>query len=67
MKKIIITFLLLSCIILPSFAGTTNMYDKYGNKTGSYQSNSNGNVTKYDRYGNKEGYYTTNKNNIKTD
>lgn len=34
--KIVITLLMLSCLILPSFAETTNMYDKYGNKTGSY-------------------------------
>ena len=34
-----------------------NAYDKYGRKTGSYKTGSNGVTTKYDRYGRKTGSF----------
>ena len=34
-----------------------NSYDKYGQKTGSYKTNSNGVTTKYNKYGQKVGSF----------
>lgn len=58
MKKIllIVCFILLSCIQVLAL----NSYDRYGNRTGSYRSNSRGVTTQYDKYGNKVGSYRTN-------
>ena len=37
--------------------GVTTSYDKYGQKTGSYKTDSSGRVTQYDKYGRKVGTY----------
>lgn len=36
-----------------------NSYDKYGAKTGSFKTNSNGVTTQYDKYGSKVGTFKT--------
>jgi hypothetical protein len=41
------------------FATTTNSYDKYGTKTGSFKTNSNGVTTQYDKYCSKFGTFKT--------
>lgn len=54
MKKLLVLFLLL---IFSNCAFAVNSYDKYGNKTGSYRTDSNGRTTQYDKYGRKVGSY----------
>lgn len=38
------------------FAATTNSYDKYGSKTGSFRTNGS-TINQYDKYGRKVGSY----------
>ena len=56
MKKLL--SLLVSLFLLTGycFAATTNSYDKYGSKIGSYRTNGS-NVTQYYKYGSKTGSY----------
>ena len=59
MKKLFSTLLLFGIIFLganPSYS-TTNAYDMYGRKTGSFKKDSSGRVTEYDKYGKKVGSY----------
>ena len=58
MKKLFSTLLLFGIIFLganPSYS-TTNAYDMYGRKTGSYKQTSNG-YNSYNQYGQKTGSY----------
>ena len=54
MKKLLILCLTLS---FANVAFAVNSYDRYGQKTGSYKTNSNGVTTQYDRYGRKVGSF----------
>ena len=62
MKKIFVLILMM-LISLPVYA--VNSYDRYGNKTGSYNTSGN-TTTQYDRYGNKTGSYKTDNYGITT-
>ena len=58
MKKVLLSILILSLstsVVLG--VTTTNSYDKYGRKTGSYKTYSNGVTNSYDKYGRKTGSY----------
>lgn len=56
MKKFLAILFSLFLFTSTCFAAT-NSYDRYGSKTGSYKSNSSGDVTRYDKYGSKTGSY----------
>mgnify|MGYP002626770393 CR=1 FL=1 len=58
-KKLILALFLLLTTALVGFCDTTTHYDKYGHKTGTYKTNSNGVTTQYDKYGHKTGSYKT--------
>ena len=56
MQKFILTVFTIFLTASFSLCATTNSYDKYGNKTGSYKNN-NGTITQYDKYGSKTNSY----------
>lgn len=56
MKKLLSLFVSLLLLAGYCFAATTNSYDKYGSKTGSYRTNGS-TVTQYDKYSSKTGSY----------
>ena len=61
-KKI---FTILLILVLSSGIGyCTTKYDKYGNRTGSYRTTSDGTTTSYDKYGSRTGSYKINSNGI---
>ena len=66
MKKFLLTLFILFISASIGFCATTNSYDKYGNRTGSFKSNSSGTVSSYDRYGNRTGSYRTNSSGTTT-
>lgn len=54
-KKLFLTLFILFVSIDVCLAANT--YNSYGQKTGSYKTNSNGVTTKYDKYGQKVGSF----------
>src|SRR5574344_454606 len=63
-KTLLTLFLTISFTFTTASVGlctTTNSYDKYGSKTGSYKQTSNG-YNSYDKYGSKTGSYKTGSN-----
>ena len=54
MKKFLVLLLML---FSANIAFAVSSYDCYGQKTGSYKTNSNGVTTKYDKYGQKVGSF----------
>lgn len=57
MKKFLVVILSIFVFAGMSFASGRITYDKYGNKTGSYKTNTNGTTIHYNRYGRKLGTY----------
>ena len=56
MKKFLLTLFILFLTASVSFCAT-NSYNKYGQKTGSFKTDSSGRITEYDKYGRKVGSY----------
>lgn len=57
MKKFLASLLSLFLLTGMCLAQNVTSYDKYGSKTGTYKTNSNGTTTYYDKYGRKVGSY----------
>lgn len=57
MQKFILTVFTIFLTASFSLCATTNSYDKYCNKTGSFKTNLSGITTQYNKYGNKVGSF----------